>query len=209
MKRFLFVDDHAVVRSSLARILSEPFGQVEVEEAGNGGEAIEKIKMAVFDLVVMDVQMPNTDSLGLVEFISVYSPSTKILMLSMSSEIVHAKRYMKAGAKGYVSKQAPLDEVYKAMAIVLQGRKYISDALANSLLIESRGNTGVDNPFQKLSKREYEIVTMLLQGRSVTEISGLLNIANSTIGTYKARLFEKLHVKNLIELKDLASAYKL
>lgn len=134
MRRFLFVDDHAVVRSSFTKILSEPFKPVEVEEAGNGDEAIEKIKKTKFDLVIMDVQMPHTDTLGLVEFITNHSADTKILMLSMASEAVHAKRYLRAGANGYVSKQASLDEVTRAIDLILSGRNYISDTLADSIV---------------------------------------------------------------------------
>lgn len=209
MKKFLFIDDHGVVRSSFARILSEPYKPVEVEEAANGTEAIEKILAQTFDLVVLDVQMPDTDTLGLVEFIRLHSPSTKILILSMASETVHGKRYLKAGANGYVSKQAPLDVVDKAIEMVLEGRNYISETLADSLVWESLGQKGIDNPFQLLSPREYEIMGMILLGRTIGEISATLHVAYSTVSTYKARIFEKLRVDNLIQLKDLASAYKI
>lgn len=108
-KKFLFIDDHRVVRESFTKILSEPFKPVLVEQAANGEEAIAKIKKETFDLVIMDVQMPETSAPDLVDFIINYSPGTKILMLSMAPEKIHAKRFLNAGASGYISKEASLD----------------------------------------------------------------------------------------------------
>ncbi|MES2432081.1 MAG: response regulator transcription factor [Bacteroidota bacterium] len=206
MRKFLFIDDHAVVRASFIKILSEPFNPVEVDEASNGAEAIEKVKAKKFDLVIMDIQMPDTDTLGLIEFIKTTSPRTKILMLSMIPENVHAKHYLKAGADGYASKQSPLDEVTKAMDLVLQGRKYVSDTLAEALLEETIKN---DNPFNTLSQKEYEIAMLLLQGKSITDMSKMLNVAMTTISTHKSRMFEKLKVANLMELKELSILHNL
>jgi len=209
-RKFLFVDDHAVVRASFTKILTEPFNPVEVDEAGNGEEAIAKIKKEHFDLVLMDVQMPQTDTLGLVEYIINRSPGTKILMLSMAPENIHAQRYLKAGASGYISKQASLDEVITAIDLILLGKKYLSAALTDDILADSFvGKKGVSNPFKKLSRREFEIVTLLLQGTSLTDISTILNVAISTAGTHKSRLMEKLNVSNLMELKNIAMVYDL
>lgn len=208
-KKFLFIDDHRVVRESFMKILSEPFKPVQVEEAANGQEAIAKIKKEHFDLVIMDVQMPETSAPDLVDFIINYSPGTKILMLSMAPEKIHARRFLNAGASGYISKQASLDEVTKAIEMVLRGRKYISERLTDSIISDSFDKKQTENPFNKLTRREFEVVTMLLQGKSVNDISRILHRSTSTIGTHKARLMEKLNVSNIVELMDVAAIHHL
>jgi two-component system invasion response regulator UvrY len=152
--------------------------------------------------------MPNTDTLGLMEYIHITYPTAKVLMVSMSAENIYAKRFMKAGAYGFISKEAPLDEITRAINIILGGKKYISESLAENLAEDSfSGKSG--NPFNELSPREFEIVSLLLEGKTVTDISHTLNIQTSTVGTHKARLFEKLGVDNILKLKELATTYNL
>lgn len=208
MKKFLLVDDHTVVRSGIRGLLLEIFSPCEIYEAGNGDEAVEKMKQISFDFIMMDVQMPKTDSLGLVEFINIKYPGTKVLIFSMSPEKIYAKRFLKAGAKGFLSKEASLEEVKKAIGLVLNNRTYISEALAGSL-VEDSYSSNPSNPFEKLSAREFEIASLLLSGHTISDISKSLNLQVSTIGTHKARIFEKLSVSNLLELKDLSASYNM
>lgn len=208
MKKFLLVDDHIVVRSGMKGILEEIFNPSEIYEAGDGDGAVEQLKHYTFDLIMMDIQMPKTDTLGLVEYIHVKYPNTNILMFSMGAENIYAKRYIKAGAKGFISKESPLEEIKKAINLILNGRLYISAELANSLAQDSFSGA-TSNPFDKLSPREFEIVSLLLSGQTVSEISKSINLQVSTVGTHKARVFEKLNVTNLLELKELANSYKL
>ena len=126
----------------------------------------------------------------------------------MSAESIYAKRFLKAGAKGFLSKDAPIDEIKKAINLVLNNRKYISDSLASALAEESITDTP-SNPFNQLSPREFEIVTLLLSGQTISDIAKLLNLQVSTVGTHKARLFDKLNVVNLLELKAIATSYNL
>ncbi len=208
MKKFLLVDDHVVVRSGVKILLADLYPSSEVYEAMNGETAIEKLKESAYDLILLDIQMPNTDSLGLMEYIHVTYPQARVLMFSMSAENIYAKRFMKAGAYGFVSKEAPLEEITKAITTILGGKKYISESLAQKLAEDSfSGKSG--NPFNELSPREFEIVSLLLEGKTVTEISQVLNIQTSTVGTHKARLFEKLGVENILKLKELATTYNL
>jgi two-component system invasion response regulator UvrY len=208
MKKFLLVDDHVVVRSGIKTLLSEIYNPAEVHEAMNGETAIQKLKNEQFDLIIMDIQMPNTDTLGLMEYIHITYPAAKVLMFSMSAENIYAKRFMKAGASGFVSKEAPLEDITRAINTILNGKKYISDTLAEKLAEDSySGKSG--NPFNELSPREFEIVSLLLEGKTVTDISHALNIQTSTVGTHKARLFEKLGVTNILELKEMATTYNL
>ena len=208
MKRFLLVDDHVVVRSGIKGLLSEIFKPLEIDEAGDGDSVVEKLKSHQYDLILMDIKMPNTDSFGLMQFIHVKHPGTKVLIFSMNAENIYARRFLKEGASGFISKEAPLEEITKAINVVLNGRKYISDSLAQTLAEESFLDKP-SNPFEKLSSREFEIVSLLLSGQSANHISKTLNLQSSTIGTHKARLFEKLGVSNILELKELASSYNL
>lgn len=208
MKKFLLVDDHVVVRSGIKILLTEIYTPAEIHEAMNGDTAVEKLKEETFDLIILDIQMPKTDTLGLMEYIHITYPNAKVLMFSMSAETIYAKRFMKAGAYGFISKEAPLDEITRAINIILSGKKYISDTFAEKLAEDSfSGKSG--NPFNELSPREFEIVTLLLEGKTVTDISLSLNIQTSTVGTHKARLFDKLGVSNILELKELSTTYNL
>jgi two-component system invasion response regulator UvrY len=152
--------------------------------------------------------MPKTDSFGLMEYIHVKYPKAKVLVFSVSAENTYARRFMKAGAYGFVSKEAPLEEIIKAINLVLNDRKYISESLAYKIAEDSFAGRS-ENPFNKLSPREFEIVSLLLGGQTVSDISQSLNIQTSTVGTHKARLFEKLSVTNILELKELATAYNV
>jgi two-component system, NarL family, invasion response regulator UvrY len=208
MKKFLLVDDHVVVRSGIKILLADLYNPAEIHEAMNGDTAVAQLKENSYDLVMLDIQMPNTDTLGLMEFIHITYPDIKVLMFSMSAENIYAKRFMKAGAYGFISKEAPLEEITKAITVILGGKKFISESLAQKLAEDSfSGKTG--NPFNELSPREFEIVTLLLDGKTVTEISHILNIQTSTVGTHKARLFEKLGVDNILQLKEIATTYNL
>lgn len=208
MKKFLLVDDHVVVRSGIKTLLSEMYSPAEIHEAMDGETAMQKMKENSYDLVMLDIQMPKTDTLGLMEYVHIKYPQAKVLMFSMSAENIYAKRFMKAGAFGFISKEAPLEEITRAINMILNNKKYISDTLAEKLAEDSfSGKTG--NPFNDLSPREFEIVSLLLEGKTVTDISHSLNIQTSTVGTHKARLFDKLGVTNILELKELATTYNL
>lgn len=206
MKRFLLIDDHEVVRSGIHSLLSEMYNPCEVIEAYDADSATEKLKQSLYDLIMMDIQMPNSDSLGLMQYINTKYPEAKVLIFSMSAENLYAKRFLKAGAKGFLSKDASLDEIKKAINIVLNNRRYVSDSFAEQLAASSFSDTP-DNPFEKLSQREFEIASMLLTGLTLSEVSKSLNLQTSTVGTHKSRIFEKLGISNILELKELATSY--
>ena len=208
MKKFLLIDDHVVVRSGIRLLLQDMFSSAEIMECGDGACAIAKVKEHAFDLIVSDIQMPNTDALSLLGEILLLRNDAKVMIFSMGSEKIYSKRFLKAGAKGFVSKDANMDELTKAINQVLNGKRYISDSLASYLANESL-TSSTDNPFNKLSKREFEIAGLLLRGQTISVISQSINIKVSTVGTHKTRMFEKLGVTNLLELKELANNYNL
>lgn len=203
MKKFLVIDDHEIVRRGLSMLISDFYPDVQIVEAHDGDSAVEQMKGNRFDVIILDVQMPNTNSFGLLEYINTRYPDSKVLIFSMSSETLFGKRFIKSGAKGYLSKEAPIDEVKKAIDAVLNGRKYISEELKNAF-IEEVTSDQKSNPFAQLSDREFEIASFLLSGLSLSEIASQLHLQPSTIGTYKSRIFEKLNVTNLLQLKEMA-----
>jgi len=207
MNRFLLIDDHVVVRSGLKFILSDLFKPCEIDEAEDGDTALAKLKEKEYDLVMLDIKMPNTNTLQLMEYIRITYPSLKVIIFSMNSESIYAKRFLKAGAKGFVNKDAPLDEVIKAINMVLSGKKYISETMLE--MLAEFGSTKKENLFNNLSPREFEIVSLLLKGEGISHIAHSLNLQVSTVGTHKARIFEKLKVTNIIELKELANIYNI
>lgn len=208
MKNFLLIDDHAIVRSGIKFWLSAEYNTTEIDEAENGKEASIKIQDKEYDLVLLDIHMPDTNSFDLLKFIMATKPNSKVLIFSMNSEGMYAKRFLRAGAVGFVSKDAPIEELKKAVELTLNNKKYYSEKFIDSILSDTGGEENV-TPFLKLSGREFEITSLLLEGKSVTEISQILNIHNSTTGTYKARIFEKLNIENVLQLNKLAVLYDI
>ena len=208
MMKCLIIDDHVVIRTGIKFLLAEKYKPAEIHEAVDGETALKKISENKYDLVILDIQMPNTDTLNLMENISKEFPGTKVLIYSMGAEKIYAKRFLKNGAMGFLSKDAPLNEITKAINIVLANKKYISEQFAE-MLAEDSFNGKTENPFDKLSKREFEIAQLLLSGQTLTEISKTLKVQTSTVGTHKQRLFEKLAINNLLELKEIATNHNL
>jgi DNA-binding NarL/FixJ family response regulator len=157
-------------------------------------------------MVILDIRLPHTNSFDLLEYIVNMHPKTKVLIFSMSSEGIYGKRAITAGAHGYLSKESSLQELKKAIFTILENKSYISGQLLDNLLNEVV-QKNIINPFNSLSRREFEITTLLLSGLSITEIAEKVHLQTSTIGTYKSRIFDKLGVSNLIHLKELAAVY--
>ena len=208
MPKYFIIDDHVVTRTGMKFLLFEKYSPADIYEAYNGETAMQLLSEHQYGLVIMDIQMPNTDTLGLMEHIKEIYPDTKVLIYSMSAEKVYAKRFIRSGAMGFLSKDSPLLEITKAIDTVLNNKYYISEAIAETLAQDSYSKKA-SNPFDDLSKREFEIAKLLLSGQTLTGISQMLNIQTSTVGTHKHRLFEKLAVSNLLELKELATTYNL
>jgi two-component system invasion response regulator UvrY len=206
MKSFLLIDDHEIVRSGVRTVLLELYKPCEVYEAHDEKSALEKLKARHYDLVIMDVQMPETDTGGLMEYVKITYPQLKVLIFSMSAENIYGKRFLKAGAMGFVTKSSGLAELQKAIDMVLNGHVYMSNTLLEQL-VTGMNKSSKDNPFEQLSSREMEIVNLLVNGKSITEIANLLSLAISTVGTYKTRLFEKLNVHNMVELLEVWKVY--
>jgi two-component system, NarL family, invasion response regulator UvrY len=209
MPNLLLADDHSVIRTGMKMIIENFLPHVTIDEADDGDSAFKKIKANNYDLVILDVNMPNTDSLGLVTNILALKPGMKILMFSMNDEEVYAKRYLKMGVMGYVKKDEPEAEIKKAITSVLNNKKYISPRLSQIMIEDLHSNNTAENPFDNLSPREFEIAQHLIRGESLAEICSKLTLHSSTVGTHKARIFDKLKCKNVIDLNSLAKVHNI
>jgi len=180
----------------------------EVEFASNGKEVLAKLKNNHFHMLITDLNMPETDSMEMVSAALKLSPDLKILIVTISPDAIFAPRYLRAGVNGYVSKEAPDETLREAIWTVGNGRRYMSGDqakdFADSFLF---GNEA--NPFDKLSKREFEVTLLLLKGYGAIEVANALFIGTSTASTYRSRIFEKLGIKSLIDLLRLAREFHI
>ena len=209
MPNILLVDDHSMIRTGLMKFIETFLPHATFDEAHDGDSAFEKIKQHDYDIIVMDVNMPNTDSFGLLGNVIALKPKSRVLMFSMNAEEVYAKRYLKLGAMGYLKKDEMDTEIRKAITNVMNNKRYISPALSEKLLSDFQTDNKHENPFDKLSVREFEIVQHLSRGESLGDICEKLNLHSSTVGTHKARIFQKLGCKNVVELSELAKLHKI
>ncbi|THU40145.1 response regulator transcription factor [Niastella caeni] len=208
MKKFLIADDHFIVRSGIKLILKEDFINATVDECSDGSGVWEMMEKELYDLVIMDIHMPETDSVNLLKNIFSMHPAQKILIFTMSDEEIYAKKYLQLGVKGFINKDTDATEIRKAIDLVLNNKRYLSSNLQNILTKEAiEGKTS--NPFDLLSSRELEVVTHLVAGKNISEIATMLSVHTSTIGTHKARILHKLGVSNIVELINLIRTFNV
>ncbi len=205
--RVLIADDHSIVRIGLINIIKKEFPLAEFEETGDGNEVIVMVRKKKFDLLVLDVNMPGTDIHNVIEQVRLVDLSQKILLISMNPEKVYALRYFKTGINGYIEKSASDENIRHAVRCVLSGKNYMSDDVLE-LMVNSYKKGISENPFDRLSGREFEIAMYLDRGLAPGEIANIMNLHTSTVGTYKLRIFDKMQVKNIIELHKLVENYK-
>lgn len=204
--RFLVADDHSIVRLGVKLMLEADYSHVTIDEAENGNEIVDKIKLFRYDLLILDFQMPNTDTFNIISNLLARDQQLKILIYTMASEKIYAGKLLKAGVKGFLSKEANNTELLNAVATVLEGATYTTGQLS---LADKHDFPTLSNPFDSLSTKEMDILSYLLQGKTIKEMSNLLNLQLSTVSTHKSRIFKKLNVSNMIELIKLAKQYSL
>ena len=153
--------------------------------------------------------MPATDSVNLLKNIFSVHPQAKVLILSMSSEEIYAKKYLQLGALGFINKESDSTEIRRAITTVMSNRKYVSPKLEEIINRQEIEGPPAKSVFEKLSARELEVMTHLIEGRNISEIAGLLSVHISTASTHKANIMEKLKVKNVIELTTLVKRFNI
>ena len=208
MIRVLIADDHAVVRRGLRQILEEAADIKLTGEASTGREVLRALRENWYDVLVLDISMPELTGLEVLLELHKMSPRPKALILSMYPEKQFAIRALKSGASGYLTKDSAPDELLTAIREVASGRKYITqqlaEILADELLLDS------DKPaHESLSNRENQVLRLLAQGKGISEIAGELLLSPKTVSTYRTRILEKLHLNNTAEMIRYAIEWRL
>lgn len=197
--RVLIADDHAIVRQGLRQILSDTADLTVAGEAENGVQAVQLVRSGEWDVVLMDVSMPDRNGIDALKIIKKEFPRLPVLIVSMYPEEQYAIRALKAGAAGYLTKQSAPELLVTAIRQVASGKKYVSPSLAEELA-NAIGEDSERPPHEKLSDREYQTLCMIASGKTPTEIAEALNLSVKTVSVYRARLLEKMNLRNNAEL---------
>jgi len=208
MLKILIVDDHAVVRQGVKQIINGYSEKSTIGEAKNAEEMLDLIRKSKWDLLILDIGLPGRSGLDVLGDIKKINAKLPVLALSAYPEDQLAIRVLKAGASGYLSKESASEELVSALKKVLAGGRYVSAALAERLAMTLEDS--LDKlPHETLSDREYQIMCMLASGKATTEIAKELLLSPTTISTYRARVFRKLHLKKRSELVQYALHHRL
>jgi len=200
MKSILIVEDHAIVRLGIVRLLSDLPEPVQIDEATSGPEALEKIAQRDYHLVLLDLSLPGRNGLELLKQMRRQQPKLPVLVLSMYPEEQYAVRALRGGAAGYLNKGSAAEELLDAARKVLQGGRYITASQAE-LLAEELADEPLGAPLHRLlSDRECHFISLLAAGRSMTEIATELSLSVKTISTVRNRALDKLRLQNNAEL---------
>jgi len=200
--KVLLVDDHAVVRNGLRVMLGSAKDINVANEAESADEALQLVRAERFDVVLLDIAMPDKNGLELLKTLRIEKPRLAVLILSMYSEEMYALRALKLGAAGYLPKNSPGQTLISAVRKAAAGGKYISPGIADQLARMLAGDAGSE--FDALSDRELEVLKLLAGGESTTGIADALSLSASTVATYRTRICDKLKLKNNADLTRYA-----
>lgn len=199
MLRILVVDDHALIRRGLRQVIGEGWKDAVVGEARNASEALEQVYTKNWDVVVADITMPGRSGLDLLREIKAANPKLPVIILSVHAEEELGVRAIKAGAAGYVSKESAPDQLVEAIRKVLAGGRYIGPKLAEKIAQYIGSET--DKPLHEtLSDREYEVLSLIGEGKTPTEIAKALSLSVKTVSTYRSRIMAKMKLNTTPEL---------
>jgi two-component system, NarL family, invasion response regulator UvrY len=203
MIRVLIADDHAIVRKGLVQIVAETSDIEIAGEAEDYGEIMRALRATTVDVLILDIGMPNKNGLEVLKIVKKEMPRVQVLMLTMYPESQYALRAMRAGAAGYLTKDSVPDRLIDAIKRIADGKKYITAELADALAQFVDHN--VDHQFhERLSDREFETMRLIASGNTLSEIAEELNLSPKTVSVYRARLLEKMGLKNNAELTHYA-----
>lgn len=199
MTRILIADDHQIVRAGLKTLLSEYNDLTVAGEAGSGTETIKLVRESDWDIVLLDISMPDMNGVDTLKQIKRSKPDLPVLILSMHPEDRYAINLLRAGASGYVCKEGAPDQLITAIRTVMQGRRYVSPALGEQLAAGLSGEG--DKPLHtELSEREFQVFCKLAAGQAVSEIANELFLSVKTVSTYRSRILEKMGMKTNADL---------
>lgn len=206
MNKILLADDHSFIRLGLIQILKDEYPTVEIIEVGDGESLLNEVSNNDFDLVISDLDMPGRSGLEALIQIKIIKPDLPVLILSIYAEDLYAVRVLKAGASGYLNKNAAPYELITAIQRITSGRKYITPDLAEKLLIHLDSEK---EPHELLSNREFEVFKLLAVGKTITQIAEMLSLALTTVSTHRSRIMDKLGLANNSELTRYAIAHHI
>jgi two-component system invasion response regulator UvrY len=201
--RILIVDDHAVVRRGLLSLLSDEFPSAVFGEAADTLQALICLRESRWDIALLDITLPGKSGLDLLKELKAEWPRLPVLVISGHPEDQFAVRALKAGAGGYMTKESAPEELAKAIRKILAGGQYVSATLAEMLAVAVKKDF-TRTPHETLSDREYEVMSHIAAGKTVTEIAAALSLSAKTISTYRTRILEKLGVKNSAKIVQYA-----
>jgi len=208
MIRILIADDHAIVRAGLKQFIADQVDMEVAAEAASGAEAIAAVRAGDFDVVLLDISMPDKNGIDTLKTLRHVKPELPVLMLSAYAEDQYAVNLLRAGAAGYLNKEAASTQLVGAIRTVVQGRKYVSPSLAQILADGVSGDA--DKPLHaELSQREFQIFCKLAAGAAVSKIADELNLSVKTVSTYRTRLMEKMNLSSNSDLTYYALKNKL
>ncbi len=197
--RVLIADDHAVFRRGLRETLAEGFSRITFGEARTAQEALDHVRRQDWDVVILDISMPGKSGLDILDELKRLRPKLPILLLSMHPEEQFARRALKAGAAGYLTKDSVPEELKEAVRRVVVGGRYVSATLAEKLAVDLR--EGADRPIHELlSDREFQVLRMIASGKTVKQIAEEIALSVKTVSTYRGRILEKTGMKTNAEL---------
>lgn len=199
----MLVDDHDLVRTGIKRLLEDHPNIEIVGEAVSGEEALQQVTKYDPDVVLMDINMPGIGGLEATRKLLQRKPQLKIIVVTMHDDDLFPQRFLKAGALGYITKGAKVEEMLQAIRAVMANQRYLSPAIAQQIALSQVGEE-VTSPFENLSERELQVLLMMMDGQSIGAISETLCLSPKTVSTYRTRLYAKLGVQNDIELARLA-----
>ncbi len=208
LKMVLVVDDHDLIRLGICRLLSELPDITVVGQAASGEEAVAQVRQLTPDIVFMDIRMPGIGGLEATQRILSHYPETKVIVISAFNDDVYPMTLLKAGAVGYITKNADTKEIKTAIEAVLSGKVYVSPHLAQMLVVNGLSNHS-ESPLSQLSQRELQVAELITSGSRASEVAETLSVSPKTINTYKYRIYEKLGVTNDVELTLAAVKYGL
>jgi two-component system, NarL family, invasion response regulator UvrY len=201
--RILIADDFPLFRRGVKELLADGLGTVTVGECGNAHDLLELVRRKKWDVVILDITMPGSTGTETLKQLKAECPKLPVLVLSMHPEDQYAVRMFKAGADGYLTKASAPEELVEAIKKVLGGGQYVSPSLAEKLALTIKASTR-KVPHEHLSDREYEVMCLIASGKTVSEIAETMHLGVTTISTYRARILEKMNLKNNAELTRYA-----
>lgn len=201
-RNILIADDHAIVRYGVSSIIKEEFPGATVADADCLNDVLDILSNEAFDLLILDINLPGGNNIQMLDHIRLNHLQMKILMFTAYDDQTLALRYLQAGADGFLVKESTDNEIRIAIRTVINGQQYISESVKKNIFSTLVKREKTANPLTLLSNRENDVMQLFLRGKDIQEIAVILCIHSTTVSTYKKRIFEKLNIKNMVELVE-------